>query len=93
MLNADNGFVIHDVESGSVGESLGFKPWDVVATIDGKRHENIHKLFQYLSKIRRDKGRLIVRIVRFAPKRGQWLNYMKREFDVDGLSLISAHQG
>ncbi len=93
VLNADNGFVIHDVESGSVGESLGFKPWDVVATIDGKRHENIHKLFQYLSKIRRDKGRLIVRIVRFAPKRGQWLNYMKREFDVDGLSLISAHQG
>ena len=93
VLNADNGFVIHDVEHGSVGESLGFQPWDVVAAIDGKRHENIQELFQYISKKLRDKGRLTVRIVRFAPKRGEWLNYMRREFDVDDLSLISAHQG
>ena len=89
VLNADNGFVIHDVEPGSVGESLGFKAWDVVA-IDGKRHVDIHKVYEYFAKKKRDTEKFVITIVRFSQEHNQWISYMKRKLDFDGLSLISA---
>ncbi len=88
-INADNGLVVHHVESGSTAEGLGFAPWDVVTTVNGKRHPSVRTLYRQLTEMKEHGRTVKIEIVRSTSSYGAWFNYMHREFAIEGLRLIA----
>ncbi len=92
-FGADNGLVIHDVESGSAAETLGFEPGDVVTRVDGKQNRSIRGLFRQLGKAKKSGHNVTMEIMRLSGKNRALFSYMTREIPVEELSLISGQGG
>jgi S1-C subfamily serine protease len=80
--------MVHNVETGSIGDNENIQIWDSLVTIDGQRMHNLTRLFTYLQTTQTQKKTVTIKIKRFSSLEDRMYDYLERPLEIQELRQI-----
>ena len=87
-LNIGQPLMVHDVKSGTLGDSLEIDLWDILVSIDGHPADTLDALYERLAAAERDGNSVVLVFKRWSSGRDRLYDYVERALTVEDLEFV-----
>jgi S1-C subfamily serine protease len=87
-VNIAQPMMVHSVEDGTMGDSLGIAEWDMLVSVNGRPVKSLKDLYVRLDVAERDDKPVVFVFKRWSSERDRVYDYMEQSMEIHDLEFV-----